>query len=454
MSKNRFKFLNRMITFDDVTTREARKRTDRFAPIRELFESWNNNCSSTVNIGDFYTIDECLYALRNPLTFKVYNPNKPGKYGINIKCLNEVLFAYTYRSEPFAGKPENVVGARYYEPTTLGVTLRLLQGYGWRKLEGGNLTTDNLYTSVELAETLLARRITLLGTMRMNRKGLTKEMKSTEGRDEYSTIVWHEVERGKMSIVSYVVNTKSRGIKNILVLSTLPNLSTMGVTKDDGKKKPAAIKVYDFSKGGTDIVDQRLDSLTTATKSKRWTRKFFHNMLDVTRSNSQSVSSLNQGINPRSKQMNSFRFAWNLGRALVLPLMRERKAKGKSGLQKGIIRKIDFFLTPEVGDDDEAQQDETQQHGGGQEDMDQDDQDMEGGHYEVFPYDNYSENRRRCVMCVSELPTVGYKVMKNKLGKSKTQCSRCSEPVCMEHSQVVCRSCTPNLVVKPREVAD
>ena len=39
-----------------------------------------------------------------------------------------------------------------------------------------------------------------------------------------------------------------------MVLSTMRPLQ--GVTIDDGKKKPAIIKFYDFTKGGTDIVDQ------------------------------------------------------------------------------------------------------------------------------------------------------------------------------------------------------
>ena len=81
-----------------------------------------------------------------------YNPNKPAKYGINIKCLNEVRFPFTYRIEVFAGKPEDVAGAEHYVPTTHGITVKLLEGYGWRKLHGCNLTTDNMYTSIELGE--------------------------------------------------------------------------------------------------------------------------------------------------------------------------------------------------------------------------------------------------------------------------------------------------------------
>lgn len=35
----------------------------------------------------------------------------------------------------------------------------------------------------------------------------------------------------------------------------------LGVTKDDGKNKPAVFKLFDFAKGGTDIVDQRMGTI-------------------------------------------------------------------------------------------------------------------------------------------------------------------------------------------------
>ena len=40
------------------------------------------------------------------------------------------------------------------------------------------------------------------------------------------------------------------------MLSTMRPLNR--ITKDDGKKKPAIFKFYDFSKGGTDEMDQRI----------------------------------------------------------------------------------------------------------------------------------------------------------------------------------------------------
>lgn len=45
--------------------------------------------------------------------------------------------------------------------------------------------------------------------------------------------------------------------KKCLVLSTLRLLH--GKTSDDGREKPAGIKFYYFTKGGTDAVDQLSD---------------------------------------------------------------------------------------------------------------------------------------------------------------------------------------------------
>ena len=171
----------------------------------------------------------------------------------------------------------------------------------------------------------MEKKVTLIGTMRMNRKRLTKLMKSLTGREENSTIVWHETSQGKMAIIAYAVNTKSKG-KKILLLCTVPNLAILGITRDECKIKPASFKVYDFTKGGTDIMDQRMDVYTTATKTRRWPRKGLDFVLDVTRVNSQSVYSLNIGKNPRTRTgVDSRKLGWAIAKSLILPYMIRRK---------------------------------------------------------------------------------------------------------------------------------
>ena len=52
-----------------------------------------------------------------------------------------------------------------------------------------------------------------------------------------------------------MVKTKSSEKRNVLLLSSVPPL--LATTKDDSKSKPAIYKLYDFSKGETDIIDQK-----------------------------------------------------------------------------------------------------------------------------------------------------------------------------------------------------
>ena len=58
---------------------------------------------------------------------------------------------------------------------------------------------------------------------------------------------------------SYTVATKSKGKKNVVILSTMRPMDAC--TKDDDKFKPQIFKFYDFTKGSTDIVNQINDFL-------------------------------------------------------------------------------------------------------------------------------------------------------------------------------------------------
>lgn len=125
---------------------------------------------------------------------------------------------------------------------------------------GKTISLDRLYTSLELFEWLMTKDITVVGTIDQSRKGIPSQIKEVNGRQDNSYEVYREKSQGKMYLNSCVKQTKSKGLRNVLLLSTLPSL--LGVTKDDQQKKPAIYKLYDFTKGGTDIIDQRINFYT------------------------------------------------------------------------------------------------------------------------------------------------------------------------------------------------
>ena len=73
----------------------------------------------------------------------------------------------------------------------------------------------------------------------------------------------------------------------------------LGVTRDDGKGKPAIFKAYDFTKDGTDIVDQKMSSLSWKAKSARWKMVAFYYILDSARVNSTTLLALKNKQDPR-----------------------------------------------------------------------------------------------------------------------------------------------------------
>ena len=91
--------------------------------------------------------------------------------------------------------------------------------------------------------------------------------------------MYWEKDNTTLNATLYVVHTKSSGEDNVLRLSTLNPI--LGLTKDDGKSKPAIIESYDFTKGGTDVVDQIIGKHNVKPKFSKWVIAAFSYILDV-----------------------------------------------------------------------------------------------------------------------------------------------------------------------------
>ena len=407
MSLNRFSFLSGHLCFDDPSTRRERWVTDRFAAFRNIFEEFNDNCSKHLIPSEYLSMDETLYPMRTRIAFRQYNPSKPATYGLLFKSLNDARVSYTYRSLVYAGKPQQLP-AQHYVSGNENYVKGLIEAVDQKQgLQGRNLSMDRLYTSINLAQWLLQKRMTCIGTMQQNRVGIPEDLKKTNDRELLSTRQLWEKTKSDLVLTSYVVSS-SKGKKNVLVLSTTKPLQ--GVTRDDGCRKPAVIKLYDFTKGGTDNVDQRIAMYSTRTKSAKWTRSALSFVLDTARVNSATLFAIATGVSPHS--IDSFEFAWDLANSLVLPLARSRPVQG---LPNAVQLKLSLLLGPESA---EVQPPKEQTSASG------------------------STAKRRCTSCVENL--VGkaeYKDKKSKLKKIKTVCSKCQQPCCTEHLVSFCPDC-------------
>ena len=164
MSRNRFVFLLKHICFDDERTRDERWNEDRFAAIRELFESFNNECMSCLVPGDYLSLDETLYPMRTQISFKQFNPSKPAKYGLLYKSINAARYPYTFIATPYCGKPVSGVGPYYVQGTENIVKYLVERLSKISSLKGRNISFDRLYMSISLELWLYERSITSIGS--------------------------------------------------------------------------------------------------------------------------------------------------------------------------------------------------------------------------------------------------------------------------------------------------
>ena len=112
--------------------------------------------------------------------------------------------------------------------------------------------------------------------MQQGRQGIPLDCFDTKNKHEINVTCHFEKDK---FFTSYIVKTKSKGNKNVVVFST--SHSFYGKTIDNGKGKLQIIKFYDFTKGGTNIVDHLNDYYTTQVKFSRWVMVALLNILDT-----------------------------------------------------------------------------------------------------------------------------------------------------------------------------
>ncbi|GBP45216.1 PiggyBac transposable element-derived protein 4 [Eumeta japonica] len=216
----------RCLRFDSKDTREERIKLDKLAPIRELFDIVVGTFKKYYSVSQYVTIDEKLEAFRGRCNFRQYIPSKPNKYVIKIYALTDAKMFYTHTMEVYVGKQPN--GPNQVDNSGLALVLRLSENiYN----TGRNITCDNFFTSIPLIDKLESQhKLTVIGTIRKNKRELPKHFTEIRGRAEKSSLFGH---RGNCSLVSYV---PKKGKNVLLVSSSTMMPRSMKIQNNPNKK--------------------------------------------------------------------------------------------------------------------------------------------------------------------------------------------------------------------------
>ncbi|KAE8745002.1 hypothetical protein FOCC_FOCC008414 [Frankliniella occidentalis] len=253
----------RYLRFDIRAQRSQRLQTNKFALISDTWDAFIDNCKACYKPGAELTVDEQLFPSKTRCPFIQYIPSKPDKFGIKFWILADPKSKYMCNAAPYLGKMED-------KDTSLTagehVVLSLADPY---LKQGRNITTDNYFTSLNLAKILKSKQTSLVGTMNRARREVPQEVKVARG--ELHSTVFLKSEHATMTIYQGKVE------KNVIVLSSMHPAITVD---DSAKKLPESIKYYNSTKYGVDTVDQMARLYSVRCGTRRWPLHVFSNVLD------------------------------------------------------------------------------------------------------------------------------------------------------------------------------
>lgn len=303
MSSRRFSQLLRALRFDNINDREERRKTDKLAPIRELFENINGTFSQYYTPFEFVTIDEMLEAFRGRCSFRQYIPSKPAKYGLKIHALVDSRKFYVLNMEIYAGlQPE---GPFSINSSPSEVVKRLIEHVIH---SGRNVTIDIWYTSVPLVNDLLNDfGLTAVGTLKKNKRQVPPQFVNTKKRPLGESLYGF---RENCTLLSYVPKKN----KVVLLISSMHNTAQVNESN-----KPEIIDFYNSTKGGVDTVDQMKGHFSVSRVSCRWPLTMFFTLLNVIGINAYVLLKLNLDENLTRRD-----FLKSLAIELTKPFLQER----------------------------------------------------------------------------------------------------------------------------------
>ncbi|XP_068203998.1 piggyBac transposable element-derived protein 4-like [Palaemon carinicauda] len=306
MSEDRFCFLLSCLRFDDKDTRAQRQTTDKFAAIRVIWEIFIDNCGKMYVPSETVTVDEQLLAFHGNCPFRMYIPSKPAKYGIKLFLICDSKSKYMLRAIPYLGKEDTQPQARGGINVGHKITKELTEPYHNRNR---NVTTDNWFSSVPLVTDLLHNcGMTLVGTVKANKKEIPQEMKETRTRMVGSSAFLFV---NDITLVSYCKDT-SRTKKKLVYL--LSSMHTQPTIMPNGK--PEIICFYNETKGGVDAFDQMCAIYSVSRKTSRWPMSIFYGMINSCVINSWIIYKENQqtiGSKPIERRF----YMQNMAEALI-----------------------------------------------------------------------------------------------------------------------------------------
>ena len=264
MFRNRFTDILKYLRFDNRATRAERRATDKLAAFRDFWTLFQAQFQKYYIPGTDLCVDEQLVAFRGKYPFRQYIPSKPEKYGIKIWWCCDAETSYPLKGKIYLGKQPD-------QPREVGQGARVVKELvaPWYR-SGRNVTADNFFSSIPLAEDLLENGLTYVSTIRSNKAEIPTVMKPNSSREVYSSMFGF---KDQVTLVSYVPK-KNKAVK-------APSTMHHDTVVEGEEYKPEIIMHYNATKSGVDNLYHLCTLYPCRRKVNRWPVVLFGNCIDV-----------------------------------------------------------------------------------------------------------------------------------------------------------------------------
>jgi hypothetical protein len=293
-------------------------------PLYPLQGIWNTvlqRCRKNYNLARELALDEAMVAYKGMKAKlrRIFMPLKPTRVGFKIYALAESASGYIANFAYMSNTRE----------TMHAVVEKLMEPF---RGKFHHVFTDKAYSSVEVANTLLAQNVYLTGAIKTNARGLPRDLlfdlkKNPNARrmkqlNRCPRGTFYVRQRGEMTYAVWkdskilsVISTAHSGFRNKESDEIYRRFSKDGIAAATRQKVPAPAQAISYQQnyGGVDKADQLRSYFTMSRKSNRWFFQILFFLVDICRVNAFICF---RQANP-GKKVTHAKFVMDLAEALI-----------------------------------------------------------------------------------------------------------------------------------------
>ena len=276
MTRDRFDLLTSRLHFADND--DPRAADDRQWKLRHVIDILNRQFQTVYVPLQKVTVDESLWAYRGRHHAVQCIRTKRARFGMKVYkvCCSEGSAAgYTSAFNVYMGQDRSPV------PASMKAVVDLMEAASLFN-KGYELYLDSFYSSPELFHYLQSRRTNAIGTVRLNRKHMPKDLKVVRPGD-----VDFRSSKTGMLVLSWKDRRKQVSFLSTVHTSAMTTLPPN--RRGEVREKPQVAVDYQTGMMGVDLSDQYAVSYATTRKTNKWYVKMFFNLFDMAIVNSLCV---------------------------------------------------------------------------------------------------------------------------------------------------------------------